>query len=304
MAAVNTGAIAKLLRPGLNAIWGEYRDHPLEYKDLFDTFSSEKNYEEDQLIPGLGLVPVKPESGATAYDSLVQGITPKYAHLGYSLGFILTHETLADNLYKTKALKAMRMLAKSFRVTKETVAANVYNRAHNSSYTMSNGDGVVLCSTAHPTVTGNLSNRLTTAADMSEAAIEDMCIGIANTVDDRGIPAALKPRNLIYPTALMFESVRILKSLGQNDTANNATNALRAMGIFPEGGSVNHFLDDADSFFIRTDATDGMKHFEREEPTFAQDGDFDTSNIKYKGYERNSFGWSDFRGVYSNGGGA
>lgn len=304
MAAVNTGAIAKLLRPGLNAIWGEYTDHPLEFRDLFDTSTSDKSYEEDQLIPGLGLAPVKAEASATQYEGLVQGITPRYSHLAYSLGFILTHEALADNQYKSKALKAMRMLAKSFRVTKETVAANVYNRAHTSGYTMSGGDGVILCSTAHVTTVGNQSNRLTTAADMSEAAIEDMCILIAGMTDEKGLPAALKPRSLHYPKELMFESVRILKSLGQNDTANNATNALRESGVFPNGGMVNHYFDDADSFFIRTDATDGLKHFEREAPEFKQDAEFDTDNLKFKGYERNSFGWSDFRGVVSNGGGA
>lgn len=304
MVAVNTGNVAKLLRPGLNAIWGEYTNHPLEFKDLFDTFGSEMAYEEDQLIPGLGLAPIKPQGEATTYDTLAQGITPKYTHLLYSLGFILTYETLSDNQYKGKALKAMRMLAKSFRVTKETVAANVYNRAHTSGNTMSNGDGVVLCSIAHPTLVGNQSNRLSTAADFCEAAVEDMCIIIAKMVDERGLPAALKPKQLIYPSDLTFEAVRVLKSLGQNDTANNATNALRASGLFADGGSVNHFFDDPDSFFIRTDATDGMKHFEREAPTFKQDGDFDTENLKYKGMERNSFGWSDFRGVVSNGGGA
>lgn len=302
MSATNTGNIAKLLWPGLNAIWGSYKDHPGEYTELFDTVSSDKAYEEDQLVPGLGLAPIKTEGGATSYDTLSQGITSRYTHVAYSLGFMITREAMADNQYKSKALKAMKMLARSFKQTKETVAANVYNRAHTSGYTF--GDGSLLCVTNHSTLAGSQSNRLTTAADFSEAAVEDLCVIINNAVDERGLKIALMPRKLLIPTALQFEAARVLKSVGQNDTANNAINAIRSLGIFPDGASINHYFDDTDAFFIRTDAPDGMKHFEREAPEFAQDNDFDTSNLKYKGYERYSMGVTDFRGVYSNGGGA
>jgi hypothetical protein len=302
MSAVNTGNIAKLLWPGLNAIWGEYKDHPLEYKDLFDTYTSDKQYEEDQLIRGLGLAPRKPEGSATVYDSTAQGITSRYTHVAYSLGFMITREAMADNQYKGKALKAMRMLARSFRQTKETVAANVYNRAHDTNYTF--GDGKALCVTDHATYSGNQSNRLTTAADFSESALEDLCVQISNAVDEAGLKIALQPQKLLIPTALQFEAARVLKSVGQNDTANNAINALRSMGVFSEGPKINHYFDDPDAFFVKTDAVDGMKHFERDAPEFVQDNDFDTSNLKYKGYERNSFGNTDFRGVFSNGGGA
>jgi len=302
MSPVNTGLIAKLLRPGLNAIWGEYTDHPMEYRELFDTVSSDKAYEEDQLIPGLGLAPIKTEGGATSYDTLAQGITTRYTHVAYSLGFIVTHEAMKDNQYKSKALKAMRMLTRSFRQTKETVAANVFNRAHTPGYT--GGDGQILCVTTHPTLAGNQSNRLTTAADFSEAAVEDMCILISNMVDERGLRIAAMPRSLHIPTALQFEAARVLKSALQSNSANNDINALRSLGLFPKGASINHYFDDADAFFIRTDIPDGMKHFEREAPDFDQDNDFDTKNLKYKGYERYSFGWTDFRGVVSNGGGA
>lgn len=302
MTAVSTANIAKLLKPGLNAIWGEYTDHPMEYKDLFDTQSSDKAYEEDQLVRGLGLAPIKTEGASTVYDSTAQGITSRYTHVAYSLGFIVTREAIADNQYKSKALKAMRMLARSFRQTKETVAANIYNRAHNTSYTY--GDGSALCVTNHSTYAGSQSNRLTTAADFSESSVEDLCVQIANAVDETGLKFALKPKTLIIPTALMFEAARVLKSLGQNDSANNAINAIKSMGLFSDGAKVNHYLDDTDAFFIRTDAPQGMIHFEREAPEFVQDNDFDTSNLKYKGYERNSFGNTDFRGIYSNGGGA
>lgn len=302
MSATNTGNIAKLLAPGLNAIWGEYIDHKMEYKDLFDTQSSEKAYEEDQLMPGLGLAPIKAQGAATAYDTLSQGITTRYTHVAYSLGFMITREAIADNQYKSKALKAMKMLARSFRQTKETVAANVYNRGHTSGY--NGGDGVVLFSTAHPTLAGNQSNRLTTAADMSESSVEDLIVLMSNAVDERGLKIKITPKKLIYPTALQFEAARILKSTGQNDTANNAINAIRSMGYFTDGGTMNHYLDDTDAFYIRTDVEQGLVHFEREAPEFSQYNDFDTSNLKYKGYERNSFGWSDFHGAYSNGGGA
>lgn len=302
MSATNTGAIAKLLWPGLNEIWGEYKDWPMEYKELFDTQSSSKDYEEDQLMPGLGLAPVKAEGAAVTYDTLSQGITSRYTHVAYALGFVITREALADNQYKGKALKAMKMLARSFRQTKETVAANVYNRAHTSGYTF--GDGAILCATTHPTLAGNQSNRLTTAADLSESSLEDLVTLIGQAVDERGLKVSLATKSLHVPVQLRFEAVRILKSMGQYDTANNATNALRAEGMFRDGAKVHHYFDDADAFFVRTDADQGMIHFEREAPEFAQDNDFDTSNLKYKGYERNSFGNTDFRGVYSNGGGA
>jgi hypothetical protein len=301
MTAVNTGNIAKLLKPGLNAIWGDYKDHPLEYKDLFETSSSDKAYEEDQNLPGTGLAPLKPEGSATQYDSFTQGLTTRYTNLAYSLGIILTYEAMADNQYKSKALKMMRNLTRSFRITKETVGANIYNRAHNSSYL--GADGKVLCATDHPIVAGTFSNRLTTAADFSEAAVEDLCILISNATDDKGLKIALQGKKLLYPTALQFDAVRVLKSVLQNDTASNATNALRTSGAIPEM-AMNHYFDDADAFFIRTDAPDGMKHFEREAPDFRQDNDFDTRNLKWAGYERNSFGWTDAHGLYSNGGGA
>jgi hypothetical protein len=299
MSAINTGNIAKLLMPGLNAIWGsDYKDHPMEFRDLFDTESSEKAYEEDQLVYGLGLAPVKPQGSATVYDTMAQGITSRYTHVAYSLGFVVTREAIQDNLYEKAAIRGTKKLARSFKQTKENVAANIYNRATNGSYTY--GDGVALLSTAHPTLSGNQSNMLATAADMSEAALEDLVVQTMNAVDERGLRIQLMPKSLIVPTALVFEAERILKSVGQNDTANNAINALRSRGVFPEGAKVNHYLTDADAWFIRTDAPDGLKHFEREAAEFDQDNDFDTANLKFKGYERYSFGVTDFRGLYGS----
>jgi hypothetical protein len=302
MSAFSTGNAAKLLKPGLNVIWGTYKDHPFEYKDLFEVQGSDKQYEEDQLMPGLGLLSVKTEGSATTYQNTSQGLTTRYTHTAYSSGFMITFEAIRDNQYKSKALKGARMLMKAARVTKETVCANTYNRAHNSSYL--GADGVVICSTAHPTTSGNQSNRLTTAADFSEASVEDLCIQIENAKDEVGLPAAIAVKSLHIPTSLKFEAARVLKSLGQNDTANNAINALRSMNIFPDGAKTSHYFDDDDAFFIRTDAEQGMVFFQREEAIYDEDNEFDTKNLKYSVYERYSAGNTDFRGLFSNGGGA
>lgn len=299
MSTINTGSIAKLLWPGLNAVWGkEYVEHPVEYRDLFDVETSEKAYEEEVLVPGFGLAPIKAEGSGVTYDSTAQGYVSRYTHVAYGLGFIVTREAIKDNQYEKKALSSARDLAFSFRQTKENVAANGYNRGFNPSYT--GGDGKELLATDHPIQGGTFSNELAVAADLSEAALEDICVQIMNAVNDRGMKISLMPRSLIVPTGLTFEATRILKSQLQNDTANNAINALRSMGMFPEGVKINHYLTDADAWFVRTNATRGLKMFQREEAEFAQDNDFDTSNLKYKGYERYSFGWSDPRGVYGS----
>ncbi len=299
MTVISTANDPKLLWPGLNKIWGlNYKDPPKYYTDLFDTFSSDMNYEEDQELSGFGLVPVKQQGAPIAYDSHGQRVTTRYTHIAYAMGFIVTREEMDDNLYLKRGAARTKALARSFRITKEIVAANVYNRALTSGYT--GGDGVVLLSTAHPTESGNQSNTLAVAADLSEASLEDLAVQISNAVDARGLKIGLMGKKVIVPTALQFEIARILKSVGQNDTANNAVNALKALGTFSEGYTVNPFLTDTDAFYIRTDATDGMKMFERISAEFAQDGDFDTYNVKYKGYERYSVGWSDWRGLYGS----
>lgn len=298
---INTGSIAKLLWPGVNAVWGkEYAEHPMEYRDLFDSESSDKNYEEDVLMPGFGLAPQKTQGASIIYDSTSQGYVSRYTHVSYGLGFIVTREAIDDNQYEKRALGSTRDLAFSFRQTKENVGANVYNRAFNSSYL--GGDGKELLATDHPIQGGTFSNELATPADLSEAALEDICVQIMNAVNDRGLRISLMPKSLIVAPANVFEATRILKSQLQNDTANNAINALRSMGMFPEGAKVNHYLTDTDAWFVRTNAPNGLKVFQRISPEFAQDNDFDTSNLKYKGYERYSFGWTDPRGLYGSAG--
>lgn len=299
MTVISTGNIAKLLWPGLNARWGaNYTEYPKEYTDLVDVFSSDLAYEEDQEVTGFGLAPIKAQGQAIQYDTMQQGVTTRYTHIAYGLGFIITHEALMDNQYEKVGMQRTGSLAFSMRQTKENVVANMYNRAFNSSYTF--GDGVQLLSTAHPTLSGNQNNTLAVAADMSEASLEDMVIQIGQAVNARGMRISLQAKSLIVPINLQFEAARILKSVGQNDTANNAINALRAMGMFTDGVKVNHYLTDTDAFFIRTNAPEGLKLFQREEATFAQDGDFDTSNLKYKAYERYSVSASDFRALYGS----
>lgn len=299
MAAINTGNIAKLLWPGLNAVWGsEYTEYPMEWRMLFDEDSSDKAYEEDQLMPGFGLAPIKTQGAATSYDVTSQGYTSRYTHIAYGLGYVVTREAIADNQYKSKALRGTRDLAFSFRQTKENVAANIYNRAFNASYT--GGDGSAMCVSTHATIAGNQSNILSASADLSEASLEDMCVNIMNATNERGLRISLMPKSLIIPTNSLFEAQRILKSQLQNDTANNAVNAIKSFGMFSDGASVNHYLTDTDSWFVRTNAPNGLKYFSRDGAEFTQDADFDTSNLKYKGYERYSFGWTDWRGIYSS----
>jgi hypothetical protein len=298
---INTGSIAKLLWPGLNAVWGkEYAEHPQEWRDLVDSETSDKMYEQDVLMPGFGLAPIKTEGASIAYDSTSQGYTTQYTHIAYGLGFVVTREAIDDNQYERKALGSTADLAFSFRQTKENVVANVYNRAFNSSYV--GGDGKELIATDHPIQAGTFSNELATPADLSEASLEDLAVQIMNAVNDRGMKISIMPRALIVPPALVFEATRILKSQLQNDTANNAVNAIRSMGLFPEGVKVNHYLTDTDAYFIRTNAKNGLKLFQRTSPEFTQDNDFDTSNLKYKGYERYSTGWTDPRGLFGSSG--
>lgn len=299
MSTVTTGQIARLLWPGLNARWGTaYTEHPVEYTDLVDTFTSDKNYEEDQEMTGFGLAPIKTQGASVVYDTAGQGYTTRYTHIAYALGFIITHEALMDNLYEKIGMQRTGSLAFSMRQTKENVVANMYNRATNTNYL--GGDGKPLLATDHPSLSGTQSNLLATAADLSEAALEDLAVQIMQATNSRGMKIALMPRSLIVSPALAFEATRILKSAQQNDTANNAINALKSMGLFPEGVKVNHYLTDPDAFYIRTNAPEGLKLFQREAVSFAQDGDFDTSNLKYKAYERYSTGWSDWRALFGS----
>lgn len=296
---ITTGNHPKALWPGVKAWWGrQYDEHEVEYTGLFDTETSDKSREEMAEATGFGLAPVKGQGASVQYDSESQGTVTNSVHVAYALGYIVTREEMDDNLYEVVSKRRAQALAFSIRQTKETVGANVYNRAFNSSYTF--GDGKELLATDHPTLDGTQSNELAVGADLSEAALEDLTIQIMNAKNSRGLKINLMPRKLIVPPALFYEAHRIIDSDLRSGTANNDANVLKSQGIFPEGIMVNHYLTDTDAFFIRTNAPSGLVHFERTPVEFTQDNDFDTDNAKAKCYERYSFTVGDFRALYGS----
>ena len=299
MSVISTGNHPKALWPGVKAWWGRtYNEHAVEYTDLFDMESSSRNYEEDVQLTGFGLAPVKAEGASITYDSETQGYISRYIHVAYALGFIVTREEIDDNLYEVVGKRRAQALAFSMRQTKETIGANIYNRAFNSSYTY--GDGKELLATDHPNASGTWSNELAVAADLSETALEDLIIQIMGATNHKGLAINLMPKSLIVPRQLWFEANRILKSVLQNDTANNAANVLKATNALPGGIKVNHYLTDADSYFVRTNAPRGMVGYDRAKDELKKDNDFNTDNALAKAYERYSFGATDPRGLYGS----
>ena len=295
---ITTGNFGKALWPGVNTWYGKaYSEHPVEYTDLFNTFQSRKAWEEDVGVSSFGLAQIKGEGGPIAYDNEQQGFVSRYSHVEYALGFIITRNMVEDDLYDIVGERKARGLAFSMRQTKEIVAANVYNRAFNSSYT--GGDGVSLINSAHPNVAGGTwANTLAVAADLSEAALEQACIDLQKWTNDRGLKIAITPQCLIVPVDLQFVADKIMKTEYEVDSANNTVNVVRSK--FPQGVKVNHYLTDSDAWFIRTNSPDGMKHFVRRADDFAFDDDFDTDNAKYKATARYSFGWTDPKGLYAS----
>lgn len=299
MSVITTGNHPKALWPGIRKWWGtNYDEFPVEYTDLFEVTTSEKAYEEDVQTTGFGLAPVKEQGAGVVYDEDLQGLVKRYTHINYALGYIVTEEEREDNLYTEVSKRRAANNAFSMRQTKEIVCAQVYNRAFTSGYT--GADAVVLGSAAHPTRAGNQSNILSVAADLSESALEDMLIQIMGATNDRGLRVSLMGQSLVVPRQLYFEATRILKSALQNDTANNAVNALKVTGVLPGGVKLNHYLTDSDAWFIRTNAKQGMMLFNRAEKALSQDNDFDTSNAKAKASFRMSVGWTDWRGLYAS----
>lgn len=296
---ITTGNHPLALWPGVKKWFGRaYDQHEKEHLQLFDMQSSDKKYEKVVELTGFGLALQKDEGTGVQYASENQGVVNTATNVAYSLGYIVTREEMDDCQYEEVSKQRVQALAFSMHTTKEIVAANVYNRAFNSSYTF--GDGVELLSTAHVTESGNQSNELTVSADLSEASLEDLCIQINQAKNSKGLQIALKAKKLIIPPSLEFEAARILKSIQQNDSANNAVNALRATGAIAEGYVVNHYLTDTDAFFIRTNCPSGMIGFNRVALEFDKDNDFDTSNAKAKAYERYSFIPGDWRGLFGS----
>jgi hypothetical protein len=271
----------------------------LQLTQIFDREESSKAYEEDVQIVGTGLVPTKAEGSGIVYDSIRQGYVTRYTHLTYALGIIFTYEMLMDEQYNL-GLKNARYLGFSQRQTRETVAANILNRAFNSSYTY--GDGKELIATDHPNISGGTSsNELATPADLSSAAIEQALIDIDGFTDDRGLKIAVQAKRLIVPAALRFEAARLLKTEKKPGSADNDINAVRSeIGL---DFVVNNYLSDSDAWFIKTDTMDGLKNFMREAPSApVRENDFDTRNLKFAIFHRESFGSTDFRGIYGSAG--
>lgn len=300
---ITTGSFARDLLPGIRTHYNtKYKEYPIEYLDIFEKGISTHAWEDESGITGFGLAAIKTEGNGIAYDDTEQGYLSRYINITYALGFIITREMYEDGIGVTKGLRKASALAFSIRQTKEIVGANVLNRAFNSSYTMgANSDGKELCATDHPNKSGGTwRNELSTGADLSEAALEQACIDIGALKTDRGLTIAINPRSLIVPTALEADAYRILKSMGQSGAANNDTNFLRASGKFPEGIKVNHYLSDANNWFIKTNCPDGLKYMERRADDFNSENDWDTENAKFKASFRGAFGWSDAKGLFGS----
>jgi hypothetical protein len=298
--AISRAQLVKELEPGLNALFGlEYARYENQHTEIFSTETSDRAFEEEVMLSGFGSAPVKNEGAAVEFDDAVESFTARYTHETIALAFAITEEAIEDNLYDRLAARYTRALARSMANTKQVKAAAVLNNAFSSSFP--GGDGKELCATDHPLVSGGtFSNELSTAADLSETSLEQSLIDIQAFVDERGLKIALQGRKLIIPKELQFTAERILKSPLRVSTADNDINALKNMGMIPEGYRINNFLTDSDAFFIMTDAPNGLKHFVRAPLRTAIEGDFDTGNTRFKARERYSFGFSDPRGVFGS----
>ena len=291
--------LVKELEPGLNALFGlEYDRYENQDKEIFDTESSDRAFEEEVMLGGFANAAVKPEGQGVTYEDAQETYTARYTNETIALAFALTEEAVEDNLYDKLSTRYTKALARSMANTKQVKAANILNRAFNASFL--GGDAKELCATDHPTLSGNQKNELTTAADLNETSLEQMLIDIADMKDERGLKIALRGMKMIIPVNLQFVAERLMKSAGRVGTADNDINAIKNMGMVPEGYVVNNFLTDTDAFFIKTDAPNGLKHFVRAPIRTAMEGDFDTGNVRYKARERYSYGWSDWRGIFGS----
>ena len=300
--AISRAQLLKELLPGLNALFGlEYKRYGEEHKELYETETSERSFEEETKLSGFAAAPVKNEGNAIAYDNAQEAFTARYNHQTIALGFSLTEEAVEDNLYDTLSARYTKALARAMAYTKQVKAAAVLNNGFTNTAAYYGGDGVPLFSTSHPTVGGSTNNNTqTTPTDLNETALEQAVINIAAWTDERGLLIAAQPRKLIVPAANQFVATRLLETELRVSTADNDINALKNNGSIPEGYSINHYLTDNDAYFLTTDVPNGMKHFVRTPLSTSMDGDFDTGNVRYKARERYSFGWSDPLGMWGS----
>lgn len=302
--AISRAQLLKELLPGLNALFGlEYARYGEEHKEIFETETSERSFEEETKLSGFSAAPVKNEGSAIAYDNAQEVFTARYNHETIALGFSLTEEAIEDNLYDSLSSRYTKALARAMAYTKQTKAAAVLNNGFDTDFV--GGDGQPLFSASHPLVSGGTNSNIpSTPADLNETSLEAAVIQIAGWTDERGLLIAAKPKKLIIPPSLMFVATRLLETELRVSTADNDINALKSNGSIPEGYAVNHFLTDPDAWFLTTDVPNGLKHFVRTPMSTSMDGDFDTGNVRYKARERYSFGWSDPLGMYGSEGAA
>ena len=297
--AISRAQLVKELEPGLNALFGlEYRQYADETKEIFDTESSDRAFEEEVMLSGFGNAAVKPEGQGIQFDDAQETFTARYTNETIALAFAITEEAIEDNLYDRLASRYTKALARSMASTRNIKGAAVLNNAFNAA--SAGGDGVSLINVAHPTLAGNFSNRLATNADLNETSLEQSLIDIAAFTDERGLKVAARGMKLVIPSNLQFTADRLMKSDQRVGTADNDINALKNMGMIPEGYVVNHYLTDTDAFFIKTDVPNGLKHFSRSPIKTTMEGDFDTGNVRYKARERYVFGFSDPRGIFGS----
>ena len=296
--AISRNQLVKELEPGLNALFGlEYKQYENQAAEIYSTESSDRAFEEEVMLSGFASARVKPEGSGVAFDNAQETFTARYTNETIALAFAITEEAIEDNLYDRLASRYTKALARSMASTKQVKGASTLN---NGFGTFQSGDGVALFSTAHPTIAGTFSNTLATAADLNETSLEQALIDIAALTDERGLKIAAKGVKMIIPSALQFTAERLMKSQGRVSTADNDINAIRSMGMIPQGYRVNNYLTDTDAFFITTDVPNGMKHFNRAPLTTKMEGDFDTGNVRYKARERYVFGVSDPRGIFAS----
>ena len=299
--AISRAQLAKELEPGLNALFGlEYDRYENEHSEIFDEETSDRAFEEEVMLAGFTTAPVKEEGSAITFDSAQETYTARYTMETIALAFSITEEAIEDNLYDRLASRYTKALARSMAQTKQIKAASILNNAFSTSSPI--GDGAALCSSSHPSLSGNQRNQLSTAADLNETSLEQMLIDISGITDERGLKVAIRGTKLIIPKELQFIAERLMATNLRTATADNDINALRSMGMLPQGASVNHFLTDTDAFFIKTDAPNGFKLFNRSPIKTAMEGDFDTGNMRFKARERYSFGVSDWRCVFGTAG--
>jgi hypothetical protein len=300
--AISRGQLQKELLPGLNALFGlEYKTYGEEHKEIYETETSERSFEEETKLSGFSAAPVKNEGSAIAYDNAQEAWTARYTHETIAMGFSITEEAVEDNLYASLSARYTKALARGMAYTKQIKAAAVLNNGFTAGY--NGGDGVPLFSAAHPLVSGGTNSNIpAVAADLNETSLENAVIQISQWVDERGLLIAARPVKLIVPPSLQFVATRLLGTKLRVGTADNDINAIENNGSIPQGYSINHFLTDADAWFIKTDVPNGLKHFVRSPLATGMDGDFDTGNTRYKARERYSFGWSDALGMYGSAG--